>query len=91
MKYREPECHAQQINDKLFDATGSLTRIAQDVRVIARAMMDLGLGAGEDLWRMSEEIAANAREAAGAHGEYVHRLADGTLYSALSSPHGGSL
>lgn len=85
MKLREPECHAQRLNDDLFNATGALTTIAQDVRQIALAMCTLGLSSGEDLYRMSEEISAHARAAASAHGEYVARQAEGTLYSPISS------
>ena len=86
MEPKEPACHAQRLNDKLFNATGSLTRIAQDIRNIASAMCALGISAGDDLYRMSEEISENARDAATAHGEHVTRQAEGTLYALIDQP-----
>lgn len=85
MKLREPTCHAQRLNDEIFDATGSLSAIGQDVRHIASAMLALGLSSGEDLYRMGEEISKHAAAAASAHSAYVHRQAEGTLYASLTA------
>lgn len=86
MEKKEPTCHAQRINDELFNATGALTTIAQEVRRIASAMMVLGLPAGEDLYRMGEDISSHAKAAAEAHAEHVGRQANGTLYQPLKLP-----
>lgn len=80
MKLKEPECHAQRLNNDIFDATGALTTIAQDVRAMASAMLTLGLSSGEDLYRMGEEVAKYARVVAHSHGEYVNRQSEGSLY-----------
>jgi len=83
MNPEEPKFHAKRISNQLFEATGSLTRIAQDVRNIASAMDALGLSSGADLYRMGEEIAEHARAVAHSYGEYVSRQADGTLYASI--------
>ncbi|MDB5584850.1 MAG: hypothetical protein JWR80_10026 [Bradyrhizobium sp.] len=82
MRHRTPETKAQQFSDEIFNGTGAITTLCQDLIGIADAMVALGLPAGTEAFGAIQEIRQHARDIASAFGGYVGSQANGTLYHA---------